>query len=394
MPKRKNYPGHIRKHGAGFQLILTAGGERHVYRFDVRKEAEEFASEESRRLQRHAAAGVPSGLRMSDLFDRYEESQLPQKAPNTARSYASDLKALRRYFVEERGDPKADSLRPLHVQELIDWRAHSLLRDGETVVSARTVAKTRVLLGIIYGWAESLELVHRNPVPAVAPPKHDPREPFILDADQFELLLAACEGRPMLATYVLTLWEAGLRCDSECLWLRWADIDLEGGFLTVHGARKGTRTKSGKARVVPLTVRLRSALQEHAAMYRMQVYKGQRSEWLFHHTTARADQHGGEESEARKRGARPAGSRINCLRHGFDKALERAGLPTEVRQHDLRHARVTRWLAEGNPIHLVRQAMGHSTVRVTEGYLHLVPQHLRQLVEEPEHDALRKLIVG
>jgi len=36
--------------------------------------------------------------------------------------------------------------------------------------------------------------------------------------------------------------------------------------------------------------------------------------------------------------------------------------------------------------------MGHSTVRVTEGYLHLVPADLRQLVEDPESEALKELV--
>lgn len=51
----------------------------------------------------------------------------------------------------------------------------------------------------------------------VEPPKGDQREPLILDADQYEALLEACEGRPMLALYVLVLGETGVRCNSEAL---------------------------------------------------------------------------------------------------------------------------------------------------------------------------------
>lgn len=46
-------------------------------------------------------------------------------------------------------------------------------------------------------------------------------------------------------------------------------------------------------------------------------------------------------------------------------------------------------LQEGHPIHLVREAMGHSTVRVTEGYLHLVATDLLSLVEEPGEEQLK-----
>ena len=46
----------------------------------------------------------------------------------------------------------------------------------------------------------------------------------------------------MLHTYVLTLGETGVRCDSEALWLRWEDIDFERGLLTVESVRKGRIT--------------------------------------------------------------------------------------------------------------------------------------------------------
>jgi site-specific recombinase XerD len=52
------------------------------------------------------------------------------------------------------------------------------------------------------------------------------------------------------------------------------------------------------------------------------------------------------------------------------------------RQHDLRHRRVTTWLAEGHGTALVQEAMGHSTPMITQRYTHLAPAHLQALVEE------------
>ncbi len=50
-------------------------------------------------------------------------------------------------------------------------------------------------------------------------------------------------------------------------------------------------------------------------------------------------------------------------------------------QHDLRHRRVTTWLAEGkNPVH-VKEALGHADLRTTMGYTHLVRERLHSLVE-------------
>jgi len=56
-------------------------------------------------------------------------------------------------------------------------------------------------------------------------------------------------------------------------------------------------------------------------------------------------------------------------------------LPDALHQHDLRHRRVTTWLAEGRDVVKVKEAMGHSDLRTTMGYTHLAREHLRDLVD-------------
>ena len=136
---------------------------------------------------------------------------------------------LRAYFVDQHGDQRVDRIKRAHVLGFLDWRSRTPLRKGSAPPGASTVAKDRVLLSIIFGFAEELEVVASNPVRRVKPPKSDEREPVILSEDQIGKLLAACEDRPMLRAYIMVLAEAGLRCDSEALWLRWQDVDLEGG---------------------------------------------------------------------------------------------------------------------------------------------------------------------
>ena len=53
--------------------------------------------------------------------------------------------------------------------------------------------------------------------------------------------------------------------------------------------------------------------------------------------------------------------------------LERAGLPTYLRVHDLRHTAASLMIAEGAPITLVQRQLGHSSVVVTQRYSHLYP---------------------
>ncbi len=224
------------------------------------------------------------------------------------------MDALRRFFVVENGDPEVQSIGRGQIQAFLHWRRHHK-PDGierKTPVSGRTLEKDRAMAHNLFAFAESLELVGVNPVAKVKPPKYDKREYIILKDDEYESLLTATEANPFLRLYVLVLGETGMRCESEALWLRWVDLDLEAGFAWIASGREH-RTKSGKGRWVPITPRLRQALGEHSASYRLQTYAGQRSPWVFHHPY-------------RRRRAE-AGQRIGSLRRAFDNAVTRAKLP-------------------------------------------------------------------
>ena len=120
---------------------------------------------------------------------------------------------------------------------------------------------------------------------------------------------------------------------------------------------------------MPITGRLRQALQDHSAAFRLRTYAGKRSPWVFHH-------------DCRRRRAE-AGGRIGSLRRAFDNAVTRARLPEGFTQHDLRHRRITTWLGEGKSAVLVKEAVGHSDLRTTMAYTHLSREHLKALVNSP-----------
>ena len=95
------------------------------------------------------------------------------------------------------------------------------------------MAKDRAVLHRIFALAKKVEYRDGNPVADVDAPKSDGRTPLILSCDEYEKLLTACESRPMLACYVVTLAETGVRSKSEGLWLRWDDVRMEDGFLWI-----------------------------------------------------------------------------------------------------------------------------------------------------------------
>jgi len=306
----------------------------------------------------------PASVRFSALVNRFIEERLPLLAPNTQRTYQISIKSFYSFF-DSIGDPAIADVRTAHVRAFLSWRrTHPSQWSG--TISGRTLQKDRGTLHAIFAFAEELELRDGNPVTKVAAPRADPRDPVLLNAGEYERLLAVCESDPMLKLFVLVLGETGARCESEVLWLRWEDVDFTDGFLWIASGRDGRRTKSGKGRWVPLTPRLETDLKEHFALFRSAQDSEPAVPWVFHHRTAR-------------RWAK-AGDRIRSLRRAFRNAAMAAGLPPNLHQHDLRHRRVTTWLGEGkNPVH-VKEAVGHSDLRTTMSYTHLSKEHLKSLV--------------
>lgn len=373
------HPGTFERRGKGYRFIVRVNGKRHVLGPkdypELRGELTEndrieFATRIYAELQRQAeraAVGLPGPMRVSQLFDTYEQDQLPRLAAGTRKTYKASLDRFRAFFVDQLGNPRADHIRAPHIRQYLAWRERA---DG---VGARTLAKDRATLHAVFSYAaRELEVVDSNPVANVKPPKWDRRTPVILTDEQFEALLSACADNPMLHLYVLLLNETGTRNESEALKLRWEDIDLDEGFVWIGSGPGERRTKTGTSRWVPMTPRLRKALAEHVLAFRGKVYDGKSSPWVFHHTTNR-------------RRAK-AGERIRSLRRSLMAAAKRAGIPADWRPYDLRHRRVTTWLAEGaNPVH-VKEAVGHSDIKTTMWYTHLAREHLRSLVEKKERE--------
>ncbi len=374
MAKTKRYPGSIEKRGESYRIRLCVGNKRHYFTLTTkdRRVAEAFAKSKEAELREEAArqaAGLPGALTCTQLFQRFEELHLPKKAPNTQVSYRDALKPLSHFFGKVLGDPPISQIQPAHIEQYLQWRPYHGPdgSDRSCPLSNRTLQLDRAVLHRAFKLARDQGYVDSNPVSPVDVPQPHGRTPVILTDGQLEKLLGVCRTHDFLHLYVLTLAETGARCESEVLWLRWKDVDLAEGFIWIN-SNEEHRTKSGEGRWVPMTKRLRSAMRKHFAKHHFNQFGPHQSEWVFHHAVTR--------------GKAKAGDRIASLRRSFEKARKAAGLPSDFRQHDLRHRRITTWIAEGkHPVH-VKEAVGHANLQTTMKYTHLAKEHLRSLVDD------------
>jgi integrase len=377
----RKLPGTTERRGNSTRVILYAGGHRHAYTIPTidPREVKEFVKKkdaELDRLRSRSRAGLPGRSRFSGLLTKYEAQGMP-RAASSQRTYRLCLDAYRAFFVTQRRDPYLDAIQPEDVANFLEWRRMWRRKPGQPV-SDRTIQKERTVLFRVFAFAERLRWRDGNPVALAEAPRVTEREPVILSPDQFTALLTAIgTRRPMLSLYTLLLAEAGLRCESEALWLRWEDFDLDRLRINVVSGRDGHFTKSRKSRKVPMTGPLPDAIREHIRRFQQTEYHGQRSPWVFHHEITRAKH--------------TAGNRIHTLRPSFQSAAKRAGLPSGFRQHDLRHRRATIWLREGFNNAAVQKIMGHSTGKILERYTHLVDTDLDVFLDRDRENLPKNL---
>jgi len=167
------------------------------------------------------------------------------------------------------------------------------------------------------------------------------------EPEQYRRLVEAA-GRhdPRARIVVLLGGDAGLRLGG-IEGLEWTDVDFGRALLKVQRAvYKGQATlpKGGKPRVVPLTGRLREALQVHRHL------KGARV--LYEDD------------------GKPA--RREWLRWSLLRASERiAGLPEKGRFHILRHTFCSRLAMQNVPMLTINELAGHVSIETTMRYMHL-----------------------
>jgi integrase len=176
-----------------------------------------------------------------------------------------------------------------------------------------------------------------------------------LSPTQVRTLLEAAQGDRMEAFYTLAL-HTGMR-RGELLGLRWSDLDLEVGTvsvkrsLDVDGTFKEPKNQTSR-RTVPLTLQAVEALRAHRVRQNEERLKAgakwQDNDLVFPNTLGKPENPG------------------NVYRRNFQPLLKRAGLAGQgFTLHSLRHTFATTLAAKGVNPGTAQKLLGHSDVRMT-----------------------------
>lgn len=354
--------GHIRERSPGHWAIVIDGRDsqtgKRKRRWHSFTGTKRQAQIECARLISEAQGGAsvdPSRITLAHLLDRFERDWVALHAtPASARRYALSLGYARRHL----GERRLQSLRRADLAALYA----TLLRSG---LAPRTVRHAHAVLHRALKQAKIWGLLRDNPAEMAELPAMPDHELPILQPDRARELLDALRGQPLYLLARLAL-ATGMR-RNEMLALRWRDIDLDAGRVTVETALEqtaahGVRVKGPKTRRSRRTI----SLPPH-------VVAELRAHW-------RTQQ---EQRLALGMGKAPSDSFVLATLDGkpqvpdaislqWGRVMDKIGAP-EITLHSLRHTHASMLIAAAVDILTVSRRLGHASPTITlNTYGHLI----------------------
>lgn len=231
-----------------------------------------------------------------------------------------------------------------------------------TIRRVHGIIRRALTQGVRWGW------ITHNPAIDASPPRVPMKEPKPPDPDQVVWLFrVAKESDPDLATFIMLAASSGAR-RGELLALRWTDLDLDRGSLSIERGlvRAGDNlieqdTKTHQSRRISLDTGTVSALREH----REQMIDRARAAGSALASDGFVFSHSVDGSSPWHPDSTTRAFRNVCRQVGVNG----------VRLHDLRHYVATRLLAEGVDVRTVAGRLGHRNPSTTLNvYSHFVPE--------------------
>src|SRR6516162_4610136 len=354
--------GHIRERSSGHWAIIldakdpvTGQRKRRWHSFKgTKREAQVRCAELVAELQSGTSID-PNKITVMEFLDRFDRDWAALHVSTRSRErYRFALDHVRRHL----GDRMLQKVHPADMAALYA----SLTREG---LAPRTTGMVHTALHRALGQAKNWGILRDNPADIAKPPKAPARETPMLQPSEAAVLLERLREKPLYLLASLALG-TGMR-RNEMLGLRWGDVDLDAGRLTIEQSLEQT-TAYG--------IRVKGPKTKH----------GRRTISLPGHLVAELRQHWREQQEQRLRiglGKAPETAPVfatvdgrhlspNAITKAWPVAMAAIGMPA-VTLHSLRHTHASMLIASGLDILTISRRLGHSSPTITLSvYGHLI----------------------
>lgn len=233
--------------------------------------------------------------------------------------------------------------------------------------SAATIARKIATLRSFHKWMFRRGFIPTNPMLLIRTPKQARRLPRAMTVEEVEKLLSTPDASDTLGArdraILETLYSTGVRV-SELVDLNRNDVNLD--EQTIHVRGKGKRE-----RIVPLGSHALAAIKHYLLLLE--------GDPRFAFFRQRAMENPNVPLFINKNGGRLSS---RSVRRKLDKYLAKAGLPSDISPHTLRHSFATHLLDNGADLRSVQELLGHQSLSTTQIYTHLTTMRLRNAYEQ------------
>jgi integrase len=391
--------GHIRPQGDGsWEIKFDLGRDpltgRRITKYVTFRGTKRKAQEELTRLlgQRNDGSYVePTKMTVAQYLNHWLEADIDRRV--AARTATRHRGIVEKNILPRLGHVPVRKLTAVHIEAFeaelqregwVKARAKQKVKEGEQSptrekrgLSAQTVQHIHRTLSQALSHAVRLGVLFKNPARQVKPPRPPSREIKILNKDEIRTVIAAAMGTSLYLP-ILVAVTTGVR-RGELLALRWSDIDLKAGNVTVNQSLerikgkvvfKSPKTKTSR-RTISLSAGTVEALRAHNKTQleeRLKLGLGRDARGLVFwrpdvepmDADRRAD---GQPIDA---GKRPDGRPMDA--DTLTKAFRRLVATTRVTPitlHGLRHTHISHLLMDGVHVKLVSERAGHASVNIT-----------------------------
>lgn len=257
----------------------------------------------------------------------------PNRRPATVQSHLNSLKNLKAFF-------KGKALNEITSEQIAAYVA-----ERKAKLSAASVNRELSCLVCLFNRAEEWGFIEKSPVRTKKLREPKAKDRILSDAEVDRLLASAS---PSLRPVLIILLGTAMR-KSECLGLRWSNIDFRRGFIFI-GAED---SKSGRSREIPMSLPIFETLSSLREI--------SKSEFVFFNPETKTN--------------------VRNVKRSFSSACKKAAIKN-VTLHTLRHTAATRMIEGGIDLVSVSKILGHASIQMTMRYAHPSPASLKLAVEK------------
>ena len=257
------------------------------------------------------------------------------------------------------------SVEDISTVDLQNYRK-KLIKAGK---SPNTINNRMAAVKAMYSWALDNEIIESSPrlkaVKKIKPPRRD-RPTFTVAQVRALLENAHSQMKAMI-------W-LGLNCGfgcTDCAELRWKNVDLEGGRVSLP------RGKTGIDRNLPLWPETVHALREVPRSGELVFYTRRGNPWV------RAEENVGKDGEEKYK-------RVDTVGKEFSKTIKRAGIqvPKGVGFYTLRRTAATIAAHSGDPF-AVQKLLGHADVKMASTYVQNISEQTDRVINNSRKFIIR-----